>query len=459
MRRTNAAMAIFVLLASACSSGIGKPGESVPVVSLPPAASHPAPATASVPSAAPTSTPAMSEPAGAPLAHVAGTFLVVAETGSDGLQVIAANTGEHVMSLPAGIPATGWTRLLTATPLNGKTMLGEFKFEDVDNPASLSLDGTWRFPTIGEDPTLVGLSGDASTQVLVDASAGGPTASISRFAVVPASLDRKAPVISLTGHFEYDAISTDGRKLYVVEHLAGPPAGHYQVRQVDVASGALQPGAVADKTNVSEAMAGWPLGQLRLPGGRVLTLYRGTEHPFIHALDTVQAFAVCTDLPSPGAGNAAAARDWGIADAGGSSAFAVNATLGLVLQVDPWSNVVMRSATIRPMAQSGFVLAKFSDGVGGQVAGRAMVAPDGRSLYAAGAGGVLAISTSDLKATGRWLEGQAVDGLALSKDGGKLFALLHGSGRIAVIDTAAGTTLGMVPGDGYTRLAAALPGE
>ncbi len=255
------------------------------------------------------------------------------------------------------------------------------------------------------------------------------------------------------------SVSTDGRKLYVVEHLAGPPAGHYQVRQVNVATGVLEPGLVADKSNVSEAMAGWPLGQLRLPGGRVLTLYRGAEHPFIHALDTVQAFAVCTDLPSSGAEDAAAARDWGIADADGSSAFVVNPDLGLVLQVDPWSNRVVRSATVRPMVQSGFVLAKFSDGVGGRVAQRVLVAPDGRSLYAAGAGGVLAISTADLSAAGRWLEGRAVDGLALSKGGGRLFALLHDSGRIAVIDTAAGTVLGMVPGAGYTWLAAALPGE
>jgi hypothetical protein len=87
------------------------------------------------------------------------------------------------------------------------------------------------------------------------------------------------------------------------------------------------------------------------------------------------------------------------------------------------------------------------------------VAPDGTVLYAAGAAGVLSISTSDLKATGRWLEGQAVDGLALTKDGGTLFALLHGSGRIAAIDTAAGNVLGMVPGSGYTWLGGALPGE
>jgi len=383
----------------------------------------------------------------------------VAEAAKDGFEVIAADTGEHFMSLPAGIPVTGWKRLLTAAPANGKTRLGLFTLENIDNPVSLTIDGTWRLPTIGDDPQPVGLSADTSTQVLVEDSAGSATPSTSRFTVVPASLKGKAQVINLAGNFEYDAISPDGRKLYVTEHLAAPPAGHYQVRQVDVASGVLEPGVVVDKSAVTEPMAGWPLGQVRSADGHVQTIYRGDEHPFIHALDTVQAFAICIDLPATGAGDAAAARDWGITAASGGSVYAVNPTLGLVVEVDSSGTGVRRSASVKPMAGTGIVLAKFSDGVGGRVGRRAIVTPDGKALYAAGSAGVLSISTSDLKATGRWLEGQAVDGLALTRDGSTLFALLHATGRIVVIDTAAGTVLGMVPGAGYTRLAAALPGE
>jgi hypothetical protein len=453
MRRTSGAIAILALLASACSTGFGKPAEQTPAASLPATAAPVAPS-----AAAPLAVPS-SPPADAVLPAAGKTWLVVAERGTAGLQVIAASTGDLLTPMPEGVPATAWTRLLTATPSHGRTVVAEFRVEDIDNPASLTLDGNWRLPNIGDDPQLVGLSGDASTLVLVDGSAGSATASSSDFAVLPASLHGTARVISLDGQFDFDALSTDGRQLFVVEHLAGPPAGHYQVRQVDVASGALQPGVVVDKRNIDEAMAGWPLGQVRLPGGRVLTLYRGTDHPFIHALDTVQTFAACIDLPATGAGDVGAARDWGIAQAGVGSVYAVNATLGLVLEVDPWGAQVRRSATVRPMAKSGIALTKFGPGVGGQVGRRVIVGKDGRSLYAAGAGGILAISTADLSSTGRWLEGQTVDGLALSDDGTRLFALLHGSGRIAVIDTAAGKNLGMVPGDGYTRLAAALPGE
>ena len=319
--------------------------------------------------------------------------------------------------MPQGVPAPAWTRLLTATPGDGRTVVAAFTVENVENPASLTLDGTWRLPTIGDDPQPVGLSGNASTLVLVDTSTGPANAPVSRFASCLRRSRDKPRIISLHGTFDFDAISTDAQWLYVVEHLAAPPAGHYQVRQVDVASGRLQTGVVVDKSNPGETMAGWQLGQVRLAGGRVLTLYRGAEHPFIHALDTVNSFAVCIDLPATGAGDDAAARDWGIAEADTGLVYAVNVALGLVVEVDPAALQLRRTATVRPMAANGIVLAKLGDGVSGQAGPRAVVAPDGASLYAVGATGILAISTTTLKATGRWLEGQAVDGLALSRDG------------------------------------------
>ena len=80
----------------------------------------------------------------------------------------------------------------------------------------------------------------------------------------------------------------------------GPPDGHYQVRAVDTATGTLRDGAVADKNEGDEAMAGWPIAQARRPDGMVFTLYRGAEHPFIHALSSVDAWALCIDLPATG---------------------------------------------------------------------------------------------------------------------------------------------------------------
>ena len=93
------------------------------------------------------------------------------------------------------------------------------------------------------------------------------------------TLDRDARVIELAGTFEFDALSPDGSLLYVIEQLPGPPAGHYQVRVVETATGVLRPAVVADKTKIDEAMAGWPIAQDRRPDGLVFTLYRGTRAP------------------------------------------------------------------------------------------------------------------------------------------------------------------------------------
>lgn len=43
---------------------------------------------------------------------------------------------------------------------------------------------------------------------------------------------------------------------------------------------------VVDKANTGEEMAGRPVTQLRRADGMVLTLDRGAEHPFIHALSS-----------------------------------------------------------------------------------------------------------------------------------------------------------------------------
>ena len=93
-----------------------------------------------------------------------------------------------------------------------------------------------------------------------------------------------------------------------------------------------------------------------------------------------------------------AAADWGLAQApDGWSVYAVNATLGLVGEVDPAQLRLRRSTTVKPLAAAGIVLAKFGHQVGGPTGRRVVVGPDGKTIYAAGAGGILAIDASDLR--------------------------------------------------------------
>jgi DNA-binding beta-propeller fold protein YncE len=442
-------LVVLALVASACTAG--KPATSPANTAAGMAAGTPAPTTAAAPNVASSALPTASPDA----------WLAVGHRGASGLEVILASTREKMFDLPTGVPAVDdWGRIFTAAPAGGKTTIRDVAVQPGMPGPKVDIDGTWQLPTLGPDPLPVGLSSDGSTLILVEASppAGSATSATTRFAVLSAvPLEGPARIITLRGRFDYDAVSPDGSTLYVVQHLDANEGGRYQVRSVSAATGEMAEGVIADKRNIEEQMAGYPLAQVRRPDGLVLTLYQGTEFAFIHALNTVEGWAVCIDLPASGLDDAKAAADWGLASSpDGGSVYAVNATLGLIADVDPAQLGLRRSASVRPLAGSGIVLAKFGHQESGPTGRRVIVGPDGKAVYAAGAGGILALDASTLKVTATFAEETPVDALAVTPDGGTLYALLR-DGHIVRIDAATATILGTVPGDGYDRLVAVVP--
>ena len=405
-------------------------------------------------------------------------WLLVGRAGQDRLRLVMAQTGEvQEMTVPDGAPAERWSRVVTAGPDGSSTIVRDEIVQPGSGGPGLRLDGTWRLPTIGLDTLPVGRSLDGSTIVLVEPADATPGRS--RFAIVEhdrtsatggAAVDAPlhlAQVVDLRGDFEFDALSPNGRILYVVEHLDQAAGGHYQVRAIDVPSGVMRDAVIVDKTGIDEYMAGTPLAQLRRNDGFVLTLYRGPEHPFIHALSSTDAWAICIDLPAtaaPVSGTELAARaDWGLAESpNGSSVYAVNAALGMAVDVDPAGLAVRRTASIGttasgPAAGSGAVigLAKFGHGDVGPVGRRAVVSPDGSFLFVASGAGLSTIRTRDLT-TARVDPIGPLEGVAISPDGTTVFALTH-DGTIVAINAPTGVRLGTVPGSGYDRLLAVAP--
>ena len=153
-------------------------------------------------------------------------------------------------------------------------------------------------------------------------------------------------VVSLARRFAYDALSPDGRTLYLIEHLADPRnPGRYQVRAFDLATGRLQPGFIADKRELDEPMAGYPLARASTPDGAwVYTLYQGPEHAFVHALAAADGYALCIDLPG-GAPRRDAAAYWGLALAG-DTVYAANAALGVAAALNGQAGEVERRASL-----------------------------------------------------------------------------------------------------------------
>ncbi len=398
--------------------------------------------------------------AAVPVAGTTDAWLVTRRTGAADFEVVLASTSERMLQMPPGVPDATWSSIVTAFAADAATEVRAIQLPELDGPR-LNIKGAWRLPTIGDDPAPVGVSADGRTIVLVEAGAKPATATDpaarTRFAIVHRTLDSAPRIVNLAGAFGYDALSPDGSTLYVVEHLAGPPDGHYQVRAVDTATGTLREGIVVDKGASDEAMAGWPIAQLRRSDGMVFTLYHG-EHSFIHALSSIDGWALCIDLPASGAADAAAAPDWGLAaTTDGRALVAANATLGLAVEIPFTDLAVARTGRFTPTALAGISLAKFGHQAGGAVGRRVVASPIGSVVYAAGPGGIVAIRTTDLAAGTRFLEGTAIDALAVTPDGTTIYALVHTGGRIVKLDAATGTVVGEVPGAGFDRLVAVVP--
>lgn len=382
-------------------------------------------------------------------------WLAVGRKGQPGLEVILAGTLEHLYDLPVGVPNETWGHLVATERVGDDTIVREITVQPDLPSVSRTVAGQWRLPTIGGDTLPVGVSRDGSTVVLVE-DARPADATTTRFAVLAAGAATR--ILELPGSLEFDALSPDGSILYVVEHLVGPPEAHYQVRAVDLPAGLMRDDVIADKRNLDESMGGWPITQARHDNGVVFTLYRGAKHPFIHALNTNEAWAICLDLPEIGADDTDAAADWGLATSRrDGTVYAVNATLGLASAIDPAELSFRQSTRFEaPRAAATIELAKFGHQKGGPVGRRVVVSPDGTSLFAAGSGGIVRLETHRLTATATILQGASVDGLALTLDGSTLYALL-GDGRIARLDAATGQLLGEVEGHDYDRLVAVIP--
>ena len=371
-------------------------------------------------------------------------------SGATPYSVVDGGTGTVLFRLPAGVPAADWHMLFAIGSSGTWTVVQAIDPNGGAVQRENSVAGAWQLPSIGLARMPGGLSGDGRTLVLEELrSAGSPT---TRFTVI-ATEGRTAPrLITLLGRFTFDALSPDGTFLYVIEHLN---ASDYLVRQVDVTTGQLAAGAILDKRNVDERMAGYLATQLWGSDGWVYTVYRGTDGDFIHALDTLRGLAVCIDLPGTEQTDEATAGYWGLAlDATGRVLYAANAALGRVSEVSLDGFSVTRTRAV-PTAGRSVILAKLGshDRVpgGGQVAASA----DGSTLYVLGERGLTSIRVSDLASTGRLGTDRTYLGLALST-GGSLYVVddTGGVSRVGTTVGSASTTLG---GGGYSQILAVMP--
>jgi hypothetical protein len=104
--------------------------------------------------------------------------------------------------------------------------------------------------------------------------------------------------LTLPGWSTVDAISPDGRWLYLI-HYASLDIRKYEVLAYDLPARRLLAAPVVDPRDRGEGMTGVPVNRVMSADGRwAYTLYRRPSGvPFVHALDTTGRRAICIDLP------------------------------------------------------------------------------------------------------------------------------------------------------------------
>ena len=166
-----------------------------------------------------------------------------------------------------------------------------------------SFPGRFAIPLTTYSGSTGGVSADGLTVVLADASRqSAPLRSSTSFLAVFTKTFETRATITLQGDFAFDALSPDGKTLYLIQHLSPTDTSRYVVRAYDVDNGILLSGSIADKSQRGWVMAGAPVARATGPGGRwVYTLYQRTGGtPFVHALDTMTGVAHCTGIPWTG---------------------------------------------------------------------------------------------------------------------------------------------------------------
>jgi DNA-binding beta-propeller fold protein YncE len=260
----------------------------------------------------------------------------------------------------------------------------------------------------------------------------GNIPSATHFLVIDTTYSVSPRPVDLYGNFNFDAISNDGQRLYLIEFVS---TTIYRVRMYNVLQGLMDPTIVFDKSDGSQAMAGLRLGSVASPDGSMLySIYvRQNKSPFVHALTLGGPIAFCIDLPGSGYGTGADAFRWSLAlSPDGTRLYAADAATGAVSVINTSGNVlpaVMRTVRVdtgapAPSAIVQEVQAK-EFGANG-----AVVSPDGQTLVTIGSKGIDWIDTTTLKLRSRALPDWTVWSLALSADATTLYALSD-SGKVA----------------------------
>ena len=211
---------------------------------------------------------------------------------ADGLPVLGVDVGGTGVASSAGdaryvtLPVAGRGTVVARVDPAGGRVLG-----------SRPLAGDFTIPAVAYDGSASGLSADGRILVLIEPRQSFPRAETT-FTVLSTPRLRPLRVVRLRGDFSFDAISSRGSLMYLIQYTVPTDASRYLVRAYDLHTGRLIAKPVTDPREQVDKIRGSPITRTSSTDGRfAYTLYDGAgSTPFIHALDTSRQTAHCIDL-------------------------------------------------------------------------------------------------------------------------------------------------------------------
>jgi hypothetical protein len=365
------------------------------------------------------------------------------------LTIVDSVSGARQRDLPPGVTSPDWSTLYVATQEAGSTRLQALDIASGQILRETKLDGAYGLPMITPDSVLGGLSPDGRWLALQTAQPR-TNAKKTQFLVIDTNFTQPPRQANLDGVFLFDGLNNSATSLFLTESLADDPTAKYHVRRYDLAGGALDPNIIVDKLDGTQIMSGVrQTAVASKDGGWLYSLYLNRDHgPFIHALPITdnQGIAFCIDLPTNSKDDLAKQSRWSLLMSGDRRMlYAVNGALGLVVEysiINGLPEMLRTKALFEAPPKAGGSDAKQPKST------ITALAPDGATLYTLGDQGLLVIDVKALSLRGRYLADWALDGLAISPDGARLYAASAFAGKIVRLDPRAGTIVAEVPTDG-----------
>jgi hypothetical protein len=329
-------------------------------------------------------------------------------------------SGYPLFTLPDGLFSADGRGYFAAGSGGGGTALDSYSPRGGRLLASTRLEGEWTLAFVNGRGYQVALSRQSADHTRTEIQI--------RDDATLQMLDRA----ELAGNFEIDGLSPDGQALFLIEYLPAAAPDHYQVRLYTLGDHVLQPGALVDKRFPDEVMAGERWDTVSTPDGLwLLTLYLRTQKnvAFIHALNTMDRFTFCIDLPSAGGSLADQKYDSLAVRPGGETIYVANAVTGMVTEVSLSSLDVEHITTFK----AGIQLRTDPT----SPAARSLLSADGARLYFSHGPSVWVYDTAARSVRGPFTAAGPVAGLGLSVDGARLLAAGQ-DGSLSVFDALTG---------------------